>query len=185
MDELSSRIFEAQFVPTEGGYIFFLSPRRGGVLVSEDERRQLLEARAKSARFSMANILALAAFAVGGSIETSLAGLDRKLGLILIVVPIVAWTILRSLDTTWRAPRHLIAGRPEIAPPRTKKENRRIADRVMTWEFILFALAFGGLMGGISLGHGWADWWSRAQILFWIVWLAACSWLAVRKSRSR
>lgn len=161
----STDAFTKQFIPAEGGYLFYPSKRGGGKLVTADEYEQLIEGWRKVASrrgiWTMVGIVMLALF-VWTIVSHSLSLADRSNSVMVAasVIGISAWLLWASF-----APHRLVRGRPAVAPPRPVSEAKRQARSLLNWRFVIFALLFSGIAFLAAMGTPERDAKSRAWLI--------------------
>ena len=174
--------FTRQFVPHEGGYIYYPSAESGGKLVTAAELAQLTEdwerIAGRAAIWKLAGLIVVAglawivaADAMGVPHWARSAVFSIAIGSLMIVRP--AWAE--------SAPGRLVKGRPDIVPPRPRGEAEREERGMIEWPNLIIVLLFSG--GVFALGltvppHSFAGW---AGVIAFGLFFAACAWLAVRK----
>ena len=136
------RSFADQFTPVEGGYLYYPSRKRGGRRVTSDEFQHLvLQWRRRVGPWKLA-LPCLVAVIVWTVLSDQFALPDWSGSAFsgLIVVTMAAWVLWAGY-----APRRLVKQRPEVAPPRPPKEERRKARAALDWKLVLLvAVASGG-----------------------------------------
>ena len=177
--------FTKQFVPTEGGYLYYPTKKAGGKLVTVDEYEQLAAGWRRIAGrrgiWTVACIVMLAGI-VGTAISRSFSLPDWSDSIIVAasVISLSAWFLWASFS-----PRRLVRDRPTVAPPRPASEANRQARASLNWRFIIFALLFSGVafLGSLDVPErGLGSWaWLIGSGVFFVL----CIWIAIQKFRDR
>ncbi|MDP5277557.1 hypothetical protein Q9Q95_01370 [Sphingomonas sp. DG1-23] len=177
--------FNKQFVPVEGGYLYYPSKNGGGKLVTADEYKQLTEDWRKIAGrrgvWTVAGIVTLAII-VWTIISRSLSLPDWSDSIIIgaCVLGISAWLFWAGF-----APHRLVRDRPAIVPPRPASEARRQARAMVNWPFVIVGLLLSGivLIGSLNSPerdfNAWA-WLVGSGLIF-----SLHIWVAIQKLRDR
>jgi hypothetical protein len=181
----STGTFSRQFVPTEGGYIYYPSKKSGGKLITNEEYQELTEGwRQVAGRSGIWKIVGVTVLAIVVwafiSKTLSLPHWSDSASTIIIVTGISFWLLWASL-----APRRLVKDRPDVFPPRPVSEVRRQTRALLNWRFIIFALLFSGVafFGSLNATErnftSWA-WLCGSGIMFGLY-----IWIAIQKFRER
>ncbi len=173
--------FTKQFKPVEGGYLYYPSKRAGGKLVTDEEFEALAanwqRVASRRGTWKTAGLVGLAIL-VWTLLSQALALPERTDWVIIAacVASVTGWLLWSSL-----APRRLVSGRPDIAPPRSACQVRREVRAMLNWPFIIFALLLTGAMffgALISLPGSIATWaWAIGSGTLFAVYL----WAAFKK----
>lgn len=177
----ATEAFAKQFVPREGGYLFYPGRNAGGKLVSDDEYQDLL-ARWQSVagrQGTWKSVAAVVFIIVLGMVAKALIdGGDwvenASIGAAVAFVTIrITWASL--------APRRLVKDRPDAAPPRSLADSRRLARSMLPWRMVVPALIVSMAIfinGLIATPQTYVDW----------LWLTgsgaigtAYGWIAIKK----
>ncbi len=153
--------FTKQFIPTEGGYLYYPSKKGGGKLVSAEEFDQLIEGWRKVAGrrggWVIVSIVILVIFVWNVASEAlSLPEWSDSIIAAASVIGTSSWLLWASF-----APRRLVRDRPTIAPPRPISEVKRQVRAALNWRVIILALFLSGVVfiGSInSLDRGLKSW---------------------------
>jgi hypothetical protein len=181
----STGTFARQFIPTEGGYIYYPSKKSGGKLVTNEEYQQLIEGWQRiSGRSGIWKIVGVAVLAIVVwtfiSKTLSLPDWSNSVSTIIIVTGISLWLLRASL-----APRRLVQDRPDLVPPRPASEARRQTRALLNWRFITFALLFSGLAFFGSLNateRNFSSWaWLCGSGMMFVLYI----WITIQKVRER
>jgi hypothetical protein len=138
--------FTRQFEPVDGGYLYYPSRKSGGKLVTAEEFEQLVSdwQRVAGTRgtWKSAGLIGLAIL-VWTLLSRALALSEWTDWVIIVgcVVALSGWVTWASL-----APRRLVRGRPDVAPPRPASQIRREVRATFNWPFVIFALLLSGLL---------------------------------------
>ncbi|MEO6361022.1 MAG: hypothetical protein ABIO43_10675 [Sphingomicrobium sp.] len=138
--------FTKQFTPTAGGYLYYPSKKAGGKLVTVEEYEALAfnwqRVAGRRGTWRVAGLVALALL-FWALVSSALAFPEwtDEIVIAACVAVLVSWIGWASY-----APRRLVSGRPDIAPPRLITEVRREIRRMFNWPLIMFALFFTGAM---------------------------------------
>lgn len=175
--------FTKAFTPTDGGYLYYTSPKAGGRLVTTEEFELLVNNFRKLSGFRgmwkmvLAIILPLTLWTL---LSTSLALPEWADQVVTAIVPIslAAWLLWASF-----APRRLVQGRPIVAPPRPIAQSRRIARDMLSWPLMSLAIIFTGgvFVGCLSDPNQTVSWWA------WTIgsgaMFAMYLWISIQKLR--
>ena len=171
----SAKLFARQFGPVEGGYLFYPRAKGPAKLVSPEEYDALLtDYRRWMGRGWRPGLLFVALFGavvmneivslwLGFSEEASL-GVFSLLGLLFAAK--VVWLQL--------APRRLVRGRPDAAPPRTKAQRARATRAMVPWLMLVWPgliATVAALMGVLALAASQSP--RMGTILWTLFWIAA------------
>lgn len=152
------KIFERQFLATDGGYIHYPWARSGGKLVTEAEFEALVARWQHATAFwPIFGYLLVALFAIVGlAIATNgatpiwaMSGLT-----LLFVLPILLRVLPASL-----APWRLVRDRPDVTAPRSLGDAFRQQRALLPWWLILLWLVWGALELAAFWTDGPASWW--------------------------
>lgn len=173
--------FTKQFTPIDGGYVYYPSQRAGGKLVTAEEYQKLvadwhrvagINGQWKTVGLTFLVIL-LWVFA------SQSLGLPESAEWIMIacfVAALIGWTVWHSF-----APRRLVKGRPDIAPPRAISEVKRAVRATVSWPLIAAVVALSAVVFFSTLALPTAS-------PMWWVWLVGSGlmlglylWLALQK----
>jgi hypothetical protein len=179
-------VFTLQFTRTDGGYLYYPSPKAGGKLVTREEYERLLANWQRVA--GPRGVWTAAALIVGVILlwtildeASSLPGWTGRLIAGGCAAALVAWFLWAGF-----APRRLVSGRPDVAPPRLRSELGREARAMVSWHIVALAL----LLSGAALFHTLRS--PETTTLVWWAWLIGsgamfCSyiWIAVQKVSDR
>ncbi len=171
-------VFNRQFTPVEGGYLYYPSSKSGGKLITEDEYEKLASDWKKAFGWH---------------------GVWRVLGIV-ILVSVFFLFLKRWLDLPdwvdhfalygnavalfgwyqWAAfaPRRLVRDRPAIAPLRSVSQARREARAMIEWSFLIVVILVCGafFVGGLNAtDRSWV--WIGGSGITLILYL----WVAFRK----
>lgn len=177
----ATEAFAKQFVPQDGGYLFYPGRLAGGKLVSEPEYQDLL-ARWQSVagrKGTWKTIVAVMAIIVLGTVAKALLNVgdwaeNASIG------AAVAFVVIRI---TWAslAPRRLVRGRPDAAPPRSLTESKRLARSMLPWRMVIpvFLVSVAIFINGlVATPQTFVDW-------LWVVGSGAMGtaygWIAIKK----
>ncbi|NIJ21081.1 hypothetical protein FHS95_002773 [Sphingomonas naasensis] len=138
----SKGAFTRQFTQAEGGYIYYPSAKSGGKLVTAEEYRKLAQGWSMVSTGKVAGILFLAVIAWTALSQTfSLPDGLETVFIASCVTCVALWVLWVAF-----APRRLVRDRPAITPPRPASQARRQVRALLTWQSVIFALLFGGVM---------------------------------------
>lgn len=177
--------FSKQFVPFEDGYLYYPGRKSGGKFVSEDEYAQLLaqwEAVAGRKGLWKTSFVIMGCVLVALAVLAIFDGPDwlRTVFTYLAVAALVARYFWFAM-----APRRLVNGRPDAAPPRSAAANKRAARSMISWTTIIWAFIVCAALfvAGLS-AH-------PKSLAVWI-WIAGSGamgalyiWVAIMKYRDR
>ena len=175
--------FLRQFLPVEGGYIYYPGRKSGGKRVTQQEYDDLAAGWQRVAglggQAKMAGVVVGAIF-----VQTMLeqAGLLPGWSGIAVTVACVAG-ITGRLFYAAAAPRRLVSGRPDSAPPRASSQARREARKLLRWPLVIAALVGSALtFAGTAMGEpdGW-QWW--AWLIGSGVLTVGYAWIGLQKLR--
>lgn len=177
--------FTRQFKPVDGGYVYYPGPKSGGKLVTAGEYQQLVAHWERTAgrhgQWKVAGIV-IAIIALWTLVTQSMPLPDWTEWIIigLCVVSITAWFFWASF-----APRRLVRGRPDVAPPRLRSEVTREARASLNWRLVAFALLFSGvaLISTLTSPERTLSWW--AWLVGSSVFFALYAWVAIQKILDR
>jgi hypothetical protein len=177
--------FSKQFIPVEGGYLYYVSRKEGGKLVTSAEYQTLIENWTAIAGWSgrwQAIALMMLAIALWTLVSNTLGFSDRAdQAFIALVVIAFSGTLL------WysMAPRRLVKEREAVAPPRLGSQARREARSALNWPFVAFALIVSGSLfftGLNSPGQTVAGWaWLAGSGIMFVLYL----WITLQKFLDR
>ena len=173
--------FGKQFTPADGGYLYYPSRKAGGKLVTHGEYTDLMagwqRVVGRKGQWQFVGVI-FAIIVVWELISNWLQFPDWTQQTMIIAC--VGLLIARLFRASY-APRRLVGGRPDIAPPRARADVGRQARSALNWPFVLFALVISGLIffGGLGASVRPFSWWawtigSGAMLVGYI-------WIAVRK----
>jgi hypothetical protein len=177
--------FTKQFIPVEGGYVYYPSKNDGGKLVTVDEYNSLVEGWAKVAgrkgtwKTVGIVVLAIVIWTVVGALITLPSwsdGIVTAVG----VVSVMVWLFWASF-----APRRLVRDRPAVVPPRPPSQARRQARALLTWRVIAFVLLVSGITFSVSLNAPRRDFKTWAWLVGSAVMFVLYIWTAIQKLRDR
>ena len=135
------RSFADQFTPVEGGYLYYASRKSGGRRVTSDEFQHLVlqwRRRVGPWRLALPCLIAIIGWTVLSD-QFALPAWSSSAFNALIVVAMAAWLVWAAY-----APRRLVKERPEVAPPRPRKEGRRKARASLDWKLVLLVVVVSG-----------------------------------------
>jgi hypothetical protein len=148
--------FNQQFKPVDDGYLYYPSKSAGGKLVTAEEYEALTadwERRAgRSGTWRSAGVIGLAIL-VWALLSQSLAlpGWTDWLIIAACAASLTGWLFWAS-----SAPRRLVRGRPDAAPPRSASQVRREILTMRNWPFVIFALLLtGAVFAGALISLPW------------------------------
>jgi len=174
--------FKRQFTATDGGYLYFPSRKQGGRLVTEDEFQALVaEWTRRTSPWKPVGAIAIAILLwTIASTALNLPEWTNNVIIALSVAAVGAWTFWATM-----APRRLVKGRPEVAPPRSMTQARRQARASLNWPFVLFFLiasgaVFAGQLSSPELTFRWWVWVAGSGLMFF-----AYLWIAIQKFRDK
>ena len=177
--------FSKQFTPHEGGYLFYPGRTAGGKFVTESEYQDLVarwhsvagrKGTWKTVGFVMLIIV------VGMAAKELLSERDWIETFSIWVAG--AFVVVRIIWASF-APRRLVKGRPDAAPPRTLAASKKLARSMLPWRMVLpvFIISTGIFILGLSAKpQTFVDW-------LWLIgggaMSAAYGWIAIQKFRDR
>jgi hypothetical protein len=177
--------FERQFIPIEGGYLYYPSSKSGGKLVTAEEFESLRSdwvriagrgGRWKNIAVVVAGLVVWEIVSVGLEFPRWTTWLAATSAVIFISARIMRVSL---------APRRLVKDRPAITPPRPATERGRQARAMINWPFVIFVLVVSGLIFWASLASqkytfSWWAWTVGSGAMF-----VAYIWVAFRKLQDR
>lgn len=177
--------FTQQFTQIDGGYLYYPSRKSGGKFLSNTEYEGL-EADWLRVAGALGQLKAFGIMLMAALMWTLVhlwLTLPSWADWLLIAVGIAAF-LGRALWASL-APRRLVQGRPDFAPPRPISEARRDARAAVGWPLVLVALLGSGAILFVLLSSpqrtiAWGAW-ATGSGLFFIAYL----WIAVEKVRDR
>ena len=132
--------FSDMFEPHGDGYVYFPSPKSGGKLITAAERDQLVA----NYRWWWAGFVGRALWIVFGAVLAAVLTIEA-FGLPdatqTVITLMVAAAVIGGIIWSFNAPRRLVARRPDVVPPRSVAENRRIALDFLSWPLVLVVIA--------------------------------------------
>ncbi len=173
--------FKRLFYPIEDGYLYYPSNKGGGKLITPEEYDRLVRDwtyLSHGRGFWILMGVLFTSILVWSAIEVTV-GLPEWAGTVIAIV----LGVVIGIYLLWAslAPRRLVRGRPDHAPPRSRDANRRIAREAMPWRFVIFGLLFTSVLFGLSLTQapeGLAQWaWTVGTGAFFLLYL----WIAFKK----
>lgn len=177
--------FSKQFVPHDGGYLYYPGRKAGGKFVSEPEYQEL-EAHWQSVAGGKGRWITAAAcvliITLGMIIKEFFDGSEW-------IENVSIWSAVAFVfaRTTWAnfAPRRLVKGRPDVAPPRTLAASKKLVRSMLPWRMIIpiFIVSTGIFILGLSaMPQTFMDW-------LWLGGSGAMSgvygWTAIQKFRDQ
>lgn len=177
-----SEIFSRLFVPYEDGYIVYPGKSKGGKFVTAAERDALVKnyQRWWGKRFSLGlGVWAFIAVLLPAIAAAALLNVpDGDFSFVILAAAIVlGYFVIRS----FRAPYRLVKDRPDIVPPRTKEENRRVARSYLTWprlagQILIVAILLFSLVTNYANAWHWLLWTAGATLFLMLL-----LYVAIRK----
>lgn len=173
--------FSKQFIPVDGGYLYYVSRKEDGKLVTPAEYEALIEnwtAVAGGPGRWKAIALMMLAIALWTLVSHTL-GLSEYADQVFIALVVAAF----SGTLLWysMAPRRLVKEREPVAPPRPGSQARREARSALNWPFVVFALIVSGSLffAGVSspgrTAGGWV--WLVGSGIMFVLYL----WITLQK----
>ena len=177
--------FLRQFHPAEDGFIYYPSHKSGGKRVTQQEYADLAAGwRRVSGPGGQAKMVGFVFGVIFVQVVLEQAAILPEWTGTAVMAACVA-AILARVFYAAAAPRRLVSGRPESAPPRASSQARRDARKLVRWPFVIVALVgsaltFAGTLAGEP--DGW-QWWA------WLIGSGALTvgyaWIAIQKLRDR
>jgi hypothetical protein len=173
--------FERQFTPTDGGYLYYPSRRSGGKLVTTEEYQSLFQNWEKIAgRSGIWKCVAVLMLPIVILLVVEVT-FELPVWADSAVILVNAGALLAWLSWHAYAPRRLVRGRPDVTPPRTLSESRKIARSIIPWSQIsavMFITAVFFIIGLDTSERTWGWWVIKivSGLLF-----AAFAWIGFKK----
>ena len=151
----STSFFAKQFVPTNGGFLYYPSRKIGAKLITAEEHEKLVadweRVVGKTGWWKLTGLVVLVMLV--GIVTSAMLALPDWTGWITVAACVAvafAWLIPASL-----APNRLVKGRPVVTPPRNNAEARRQARAALSWPFVLGVLLVMGVLfyGCVTTRH--------------------------------
>ncbi len=180
-DPVSS--FSKQFVPFEEGYLYYPSRKSGGKFVSHEEYEQLVaEWEAVAGRRGMwkTTLAIIGCVFLVVTFQSIFDGFEwlKDVSTWVAVIALLARFVWYSM-----APRRLVSGRPDAAPPRSPAASRRAARSLVSWGIIIWAFIASTAIFGLGL----AAYPKSLLVWLWVAGSGAMSagylWAAIMKYR--
>lgn len=177
--------FTRQFKSVDGGYVYYPSPKAGGKFVTLSEYQRLVAdwectVGRRGQWKVMGLVVAFLALWILSSEFIPLPDWTEPMMIGLCVISITGWFFWASF-----APRRLVRGRPDFAPPRLRSETKAEARAALNWRFVLLVLLLSGFalvntMTSPERTWGWWTWLIGSSGLF-----AGYAWIAIQKLMDR
>jgi hypothetical protein len=184
---MSDRIdtFTRQFTPIDGGYLYYPSRKGGGKFVTAEEFETLasdwhrVAGRAGMWKSVGLTTLVIVIWTLLSRTLAAPGWADRAVA-IACAAALSGWVLWASY-----APRRLVKGRPDFAPPRAASAARREARAALNWPIVLMVLLFSGVaLFARLISPEWTlGWW--AWVIGSCVFFVAYLWIAFEKVRDR
>lgn len=182
---VSEDYFARQFEPFGEDYLYFPTKRSGGRLVTAAEHQQLVDswrATAGSGGIWKLTGIGVAVLFVWVFTEDYFHPPEWTNDALI-------WFLVAAISArfAWAAgaPRRLVRGRTEVAPPRTLAESRRVINSMIPWQLIALVVVAAGNVFFDTL------WEQDKSVQDWLVTLisggffAVYSWIGIQKYRER
>lgn len=177
--------FTKQFIPFEGGYLYYPSKKVGGKLVTADEYSKLVANWQKIAgpkgilKISGVYIPAIVIWVLISRIA-NLPAWSGSIFSAVCVAGLSIWFLWAGFATS-----RLVKERPAIVPPRPISESKAQARALLNWRLVVFILLFTGIAVVSSLRAPERDFKTWAWLVGNGVLFIAYIWIAIQKFRDR
>jgi hypothetical protein len=175
--------FSKQFVPFEEGYLYNPSRKSGGKFVSSEEYEQLVaewEAIAGRKGIWKTTLAMVGCVFLVVTLQSIFGGSEW---LIDVSTWVAVIAVLARFFWFSMAPRRLVSGRPDAAPPRSPAASKRAARSLVSWGIIIWAFIVSTAIFGVSL----AAYPKSLSVWLWVAGSGAMSagylWVAIMKYR--